>query len=124
MPTWYSRPVLFVTDVERSLAFYTENLGFTEGPRYAEDGRVLLGQVTREDCTVLLNCQQPDKAGHGRMFISLEAEPFLALRAEFAQRGSPMREGWWGYDTLIVEDPDGNEWFFPYPDEVVRGAVS
>lgn len=38
-----------------------------------------------------------------------------------AQRGAPAREGWWGYDTLIAEDPDGSEWYFAYPDEVARG---
>ena len=23
----------------------------------------------------------------------------------------------WGYHTLVVRDPDGNELFFPYPDD-------
>jgi len=117
METWYSRPVLFVDNVERSIAFYTEKLGFTEGDRYEEDGKVLVGQVSREDCALLLTCQEPDKNGRGRMFISLDLEPFLAYRAELEKRGAPIRMGWWGYDTMIVEDPDGNEMFFPYPDD-------
>ena len=25
-------------------------------------------------------------------------------------------ETWWGYDTLQVDDPDGNELLFPRPD--------
>jgi hypothetical protein len=37
------------------------------------------------------------------------------LRAEFENRGAPIKDGWWGYDTMIIEDPDGNELFFPYP---------
>lgn len=124
MNAWYSRPVLFVDDVERAIAFYTEKLGFTEGPRYEENGTVLVGQVSREDCTLLLNCQQPEKAGRARMFISLAVEPHRALRTEFASRGAPVREGWWGYDTMIVEDPDGNELFFPYPDGVGEDSAS
>ena len=112
---WYSRPVLFVASVERSIEFYTRLLGFEEGPRYEEDGVALVGEVAREDCTLLLNCQQPHKAGHGRMFISLDPEPFRRLRAEFEQRGAPVTDGWWGYDLMIVEDPDGNELFFPDP---------
>jgi len=123
MSAWYSRPVIFVESVERAIAFYTDKLGFTERSRYEEDGRVLVGQVNREDCALLLNCQQPGKTGRARIFISLDLEPFRALRAEFESRGAPIKEGWWGYDTMIVEDPDGNELFFPYPDGYPDGAA-
>ena len=122
METWYSRPVFFVESVERSIAFYTEKLGFTEGDRYEEDGKVLVGQVSREDCALLLNCQQPEKTGRGRMFISIDREPLLAFRAELETRSVPIRDGWWGYDTMIIEDPDGNELFFPYPDDAEPAA--
>jgi catechol 2,3-dioxygenase-like lactoylglutathione lyase family enzyme len=115
MSVWYSRPVLFVESVERSIAFYIEKLGFTESTRYEEEGKILLAQVDREDCEVLLNCQQPEKIGRSRIFISIDLEPLQALRNEFEQRGAPIRDGWWGYDTMIIEDPDGNELFFPYP---------
>ncbi len=115
MSGWYSRPVFFVESVERAIAFYTDKLGFTEENRYEEHGKALVGQVTRGDCTLLLNCQQPAKTGHGRMFISLDLEILQTLRTEFEKRGAPVKDGWWGYDTMIVEDPDGNELFFPYP---------
>ncbi len=115
MTAWYSRPVFFVESVERAIAFYTEKLGFTEGSRYEENGKILVGQVGREDCTLLLNCQQPGKTGRSRMFISLDLEPLQKLRAEFEARGVPLKDSWWGYDTMVVEDPDGNELFFPYP---------
>jgi catechol 2,3-dioxygenase-like lactoylglutathione lyase family enzyme len=115
MGEWYSRPVFFVESVERAIAFYTDKLGFTEGPRYEENGTILVGEVKRGDCTLLLNCQQPAKTGRGRMFISLDHDVLKALRDEFETRGAPVKDGWWGYDTMIVEDPDGNELFFPYP---------
>jgi catechol 2,3-dioxygenase-like lactoylglutathione lyase family enzyme len=115
MNAWYSRPVFFVESVERSLGFYIEKLGFTEAARYEEDGKVLVGQVNREDCEILLNCQQPEKTGRGRMFISLEIGVLQTLRAEFENRSAPITDGWWGYDMMIIEDPDGNELFFPYP---------
>lgn len=114
---WFSRPVFFVESVERAIAFYTEKLGFSVEQTYVEDGVMLVGGVSRENCELLLNCQQPEKTGKARMFISLEREPFRRLRAEFERRGAPIRDGWWGYDTMIVEDPDGNELFFPYPGE-------
>jgi catechol 2,3-dioxygenase-like lactoylglutathione lyase family enzyme len=123
---WYSRPVFFVESVERAIDFYCGKLGFTEETRYEEDGTVLVAQVNREDCELLLNCQQPARTGKGRMFISLDSEPLRLLREEFERRGAPIRDGWWGYDTMIVEDPDGNELFFPYenePEEQERAAV-
>lgn len=112
---WYSRPVFFVKSVERSIAFYTEKLGFAESSRYEEEGEILVAQVNREDCEILLNCQQPEKTGRGRIFISLDIEVLRALRTEFENRGAPIVDGWWGYDTMIINDPDGNELFFPYP---------
>lgn len=117
MNTWYSRPVLFVESVERAIAFYVEKLGFTETSRYAENGTVLVAQVDRDGCEILLNCQQPDKTGRGRIFVSLSPELLTSLRAEFESRGAPVKDGWWGYDTMIVEDLDGNELFFPYPNK-------
>ena len=126
MSVWYSRPVFFVESVERSIAFYTEKLGFVESTRYEEEGKILVAQVNREDCEILLNCQQPEKTGRGRMFISIDLVPLQALRIEFEGRGAPIRDGWWGYDTMIIEDPDGNELFFPYPKkaEEESGPVS
>jgi catechol 2,3-dioxygenase-like lactoylglutathione lyase family enzyme len=117
MNVWYSRPVFFVESVERSIAFYTEKLGFTEGSRYEEGGKILVGQVNREDCEILLNCQQPEKTGRSRIFVSIDLAPLQVLRAEFENRGAPIRDGWWGYNTMIIEDPDGNELFFPYPND-------
>jgi catechol 2,3-dioxygenase-like lactoylglutathione lyase family enzyme len=117
MSAWYSRPVIFVADVERSIAFYTEKLGFVEANRYEENGVPLVAQVDREDCQMLLNSQQPEKIGHGRMFISVDLDALEALREEFETRGAPVTDGWWGYDTMIILDPDGNELFFPYPND-------
>ncbi len=114
---WFSRPVFFVESVERAIGFYVDKLGFEEEWRFDEDGTVLVGQVNREDCALLLNSQQPARTGKGRLFISLDPEPLRLLREEFENRGAPVRDGWWGYDTMIVEDPDGNELFFPYPNE-------
>ncbi len=115
MSAWNSRPVFFVEDVERSLAFYVNQLGFEETNRYAEDGKVLVGGVHRDGCPLLLNCQQPQKNGRARIWVSLDLETFQALRAELQARSVSIKDGWWGFDTMIIEDPDGNELFFPVP---------
>ena len=39
MTDWFARPVLHVTDVEASLRFYVDRLGFTSPWRYDDDGR-------------------------------------------------------------------------------------
>ncbi len=38
-----------------------------------------------------------------------------ALRAELEAKGVPVKEGSWGYRLLVVDDPDGNQLFFNYP---------
>lgn len=115
MTSWDARPVFFVEDVERSLAFYTDQLGFTETNRYTQDGKVLVGGVQRDGCVLLLNCQQPQKNGHARYWILLDLDTYQALRQELEGKGVAVKDDWWGFDTMIVEDPDGNELFFPVP---------
>lgn len=115
MSDWYSRPVLFVADVQRSLEFYVGKLGFTEAWSFAEDGKLFVGQVSREKCEIILSSQWPEKNGKGMLFISLPIAPYAALPAELGARDVIARQGWWGFRSLIVTDPDGNELYFPDP---------
>ena len=117
MSRWYARAVLHVADVDRSADFYVGKLGFTENWRHADDGRTLVAQVDRDGCELILSCQWPDGRGHGLIFISLDADALAAARAEFEAAGVALKEGHWGYRLMIVEDPDGNRLFFPYPQE-------
>jgi catechol 2,3-dioxygenase-like lactoylglutathione lyase family enzyme len=115
-PRWYARPVLFVADVDRSIAFYTERLGFAEHWRHQEEGTTLVAQVDRSECELILSSQEPEKTGRGRMFISLDLEVLEAVRSELEDRGVAVEDGRWGYRLMIVRDPDGNELYFPYDD--------
>src|SRR5262245_43857652 len=117
MDHWYSRPVLFVRSVEQSVAFYVDLLGFTQSWRYDEDSRALVAQVERQGCEIILSCQDSHRTGHGRLFISLDVSVLHELRAELEAKGVEVQDGFWGYDTMIVVDPDGNQLFFPYPNE-------
>ena len=123
---WFARPVLHVTDVEASLRFYLDRLGFTSPWRYDEDGRTHVAQVDRQGCALILADTWPAKIGKGLMFISLNVEPHSreaevaaldALRAELEAKGVTVKEGSWGYRLLVVDDPDGNQLFFNYPAE-------
>ena len=124
MTDWFARPVLHVSDVEASLRFYVERLGFTSPWRYDEDGRARVAQVDRQGCALILADTWPEKADRGLMFISLNVEPptreaataaLDELRAEFEGKGVAVKEGSWGYRVLVVDDPDGNQLMFNYP---------
>jgi catechol 2,3-dioxygenase-like lactoylglutathione lyase family enzyme len=126
MTEWFARPVLHVADVAASLRFYIDLLGFTSPWRYDQDGKVYVAQVERQGCALILSDNWPEKIGKGLMFISLNVEPptpaaeiaaLDALRAEFEAKGAPVKDGWWGYRLLVVDDPDGNQLFFNYSNE-------
>ena len=111
---WYTRPVFFVSDVNRAARFYVDMLGFEKG-WHSDGGAGTVCQVNHGECEIIL-CQDATRRDRGRLFIELTAEALEALRAEFAARAVPTRETWWGYDTMQVDDPDGNELLFPRPD--------
>jgi catechol 2,3-dioxygenase-like lactoylglutathione lyase family enzyme len=124
MIEWFARPVLHVSNVEASLGFYVDRLAFTVSWRVDWDGRTHIAEVDRQNCALILSDQWPEKAGKGLMFISLNIEPLThegevaavdALRTEFEGRAVQIKDGRWGYRVLVVEDPDGNQLFFPYP---------
>ena len=75
MTDWFGRPVLHVKDVEASLRFYMNQLGFTSPWRYDEDGIAHVAQVDGKGCALILADTWPEKVGKGLMFISLNAEP-------------------------------------------------
>jgi len=126
MTDWFARPILHVNDVEASLRFYVDQLGFTTPWRYDEDGKAHVAQVDRQGCALILADTWPEKIGKGILFISLNVEPATheaelaavdGLRAELEARGVPVKDGRWGYRLLVVEDLDGNQLFFNYPNE-------
>jgi catechol 2,3-dioxygenase-like lactoylglutathione lyase family enzyme len=126
MPDWFARPVFHVTDVAASVRFYVDRLGFTNPWQYKEDGRPFVAQVERQGCALILCRQWPEKVGKGLLFISLnveadtpaaQVEALDALRAELEANDAPVKDGSWGYRLLVVDDPDGNQLFFNYPNE-------
>ena len=130
MTDWFARAVLHVTDVEASLHFYVEQLGFTSPWRFDEKGKSYVAQVEREGCALILSSQWPEKIGKGLMFVSLNLEPEAqvaaldALRTELEGKGVPVKDGSWGYRLLVVDDPDGNQLFFNYPAETASGKIA
>ena len=124
MTDWFARPILNVADVEASLSFYVNQLGFTSPWRYDEDGKAHVAEVDRQGCALILARTWPEKIGKAQVFISLNVEPptneaataaLDALRAELEGKGVVVKDGSWGYRLLVVADPDGNQLLFNYP---------
>ena len=132
MTDWFARPVLHVSDVQASLRFYVDQLGFTTPWRHDENGRTRVAQVDRQGCALILADTWPEKVGKGLMFISVNAENETreavievldALRAELKSKGVSIKDGSWGYRLMVVDDPDGNQLFFNYPNEPASGSA-
>jgi len=124
---WYPRAVLFVADIDRTLDFYVNRLGFTEAWHFGDESSPHVAEADRQGCALIFSTESPDKVGKGLIFISLnvdvpgdqipaEIEALDTLRIELEGRGVNVEGGFWGHRILIVHDPDGNELYFPYPD--------
>jgi catechol 2,3-dioxygenase-like lactoylglutathione lyase family enzyme len=134
MTEWFARPILHVRDVDASLRFYGNLLGFTSPWRYDEEGRVRVAQVDRQGCALILaNNLAPEKIGKAVMFISLNVDPATpenaaaaldALRAEIEAKGVLVKEGSWGYRLLVIDDLDGNQLLFNYPSEAGPAKIA
>jgi len=108
---WYPRPVFFVADVSRAIHFYVDMLGF-EKAWHSGDGAGTVCQVNRSDCEIIL-CQDTARPDKARLFIELNQDGLAELRHEINERSIPFKTTWWGYDSIQIDDPDGNELLFP-----------
>ncbi|HLK05830.1 MAG TPA: glyoxalase superfamily protein [Candidatus Acidoferrum sp.] len=108
---WYTRPVLFVADVNRALRFYIDLLGF-EKCWHEGDGAGGVCQVNRAGCEIIL-CEDATRSGKARLFVELTAEGLAEIRREIAERAVASEKSWWGMDVIKIVDPDGNELLFP-----------
>lgn len=120
MNNLYARSVFFTVDAERSLGFYTEQLGFSVDWTFQEEGRTIVFQVSLFGFELILN-QTDDhtraRAGHGRVFIGLEDDQGEPLRKHLLEKGIRTDRVDWGRPTLVVRDLDANELFFWLPND-------
>jgi catechol 2,3-dioxygenase-like lactoylglutathione lyase family enzyme len=114
MKHWYSRCVFFVRDTPAAQAFYVGRLGFSLAWSHEDAGRAIVCQVDREGLELIL-AEDAEKAGRGRVFISVDTGQTRELMADLAKRNIPVRETEWGMPVIEVLDPDGNELLFSPP---------
>jgi hypothetical protein len=111
MHRWYTRPVLFVADVERSLHFYVGQLSFHKD-WHEGDGTGKVCQVSRGETEIIL-CEDERRTDKARLFIELTPQGLAELRGEMNDRSLRATLSWWGMDVIELLDPDGNELLFP-----------
>ena len=94
-------PVLTVHDLNRSIAFYGDVLGFK-----VQWNAGVICSVSRDGCSIML--QQGDDAGGSMVWIGLEGDSlFAALEKSGATILQPPSNKPWAYEMKIA-DPDGN----------------
>jgi catechol 2,3-dioxygenase-like lactoylglutathione lyase family enzyme len=81
---WYTRPVFFVSDVQRALRFYIDKLGF-EKQWHSGDGAGKVCQVGHGECEIIL-CEEATRRDKSRLFVELTREGLDELRREIAER--------------------------------------
>jgi catechol 2,3-dioxygenase-like lactoylglutathione lyase family enzyme len=110
-PRWYPRPVFWVSDIQASLRFYLDTMGFKK-KWHSGEGKGLVCQVDRSECEIIL-CQDAERRDKVRIFVELNREGLDELQREIAERSIPYVKTRWGYDSILITDPDGNELLFP-----------
>lgn len=113
---FWTRPILCVRDVEASVSYYCEKLGFTRRWEHGEGG-LLIAEVERNGFHLILDRGSvlPRPATPSVLSLSLHAPETLGdLFRELSERGAkiaaPPFAVIWQADTyeMDVEDLDGN----------------
>jgi catechol 2,3-dioxygenase-like lactoylglutathione lyase family enzyme len=104
-------PQLRVTDAKRSLAFYSDALGFSvDWEHQFEPGFPLFLQITRQNQTVFLTEHTGDCQVGGAVFFWVQDAD--SCYAEFTQKGvvpsTLIANTSYGTREFVVTDPDGN----------------
>ena len=111
------------SDIERSRAFYCDQLGFTLANRYDPDGKLAWCMLAMEGARIMLEQVDPDRlAGlaENRSDIALYflCEDVDVLHERFATNGvdlQPPYVAFYGMKQLEVRDPDGRFLCFENP---------
>lgn len=107
-------PFFMVADMETSLQFYTEGLGFKLANQWTPGGKIEWCWLERDAVAVMLqqprqpNAEQSGPLGGG-ITITYQCEDALALYREFSAKGIIVAEPFVGNGMWVVglKDPDG-----------------
>ena len=110
-------PLLGVADMEDSLRFYMEGLGFTMTKQWTPRGKIEWCWLERDAVALMLqgpwldkeHSHEPERKPKSGPSICFQCEDALALYHEFKERRISMKEpfvgnGMW---VVVLNDPDG-----------------
>lgn len=107
-----------VKDIDKTLAFYRDKLGFKEMFRIERDGRLWLMYLRVTDTQYIelfpdaVGDRAPSREAVGLNHICLEVDSIDRVLADLAKAGIPLtRDKQMGADGNLqawIEDPDGN----------------
>lgn len=99
-----------VSDLERSLRYYIDVLGFTERFRFGDYAGVQMGSEAVQIHLSGPGATNKRALGQGSLYVFCDTVD--AYAAEIADRGAaiqaPPRDYEYGMRDFVVEDPDGN----------------
>jgi uncharacterized glyoxalase superfamily protein PhnB len=123
-------PNLVVSDVERSLAFYRDVLGFSVTATVPDAGPLAFAWMQRDGVSVFLNSLESVRKDHDELAarpLGGTATLFIVLEAATASEGvdalfsaiedrarvvMPLKDQFYGMREFGIEDPDGYVIFF------------
>jgi catechol 2,3-dioxygenase-like lactoylglutathione lyase family enzyme len=115
MKTTAAATVFPVSDLDASLRFFTQVLGFSEDFRFGQ-----YAGVRRDDCRIHLSAAgNPNTGQPGSGAVYIFCDEVDAFFADITQRGAvtdgPPQDYPYGLRDFIARDPDGNQLSFGAP---------
>jgi uncharacterized glyoxalase superfamily protein PhnB len=118
------KPLLNVADIETSLGFWRDLIGFEVTTRFEHEGRLAFANLRSGDVELMLNARGGDPGPRRTRPHYTEAVIYLGvdsvhdlvrdLRAKGCDAPDPETEQY-GLDEIVLRDPDGYEIAFTSP---------
>lgn len=113
-------PLLTVTNIERSVHFYVDELGFQTRETWEPNGKLAWCWLKRDELAVMLqqDCPEEDGPAEGRgrgVILYCNCDDADAIYADLTKRGlqlHPPQVAFYGMKQIYLRDPDGYELCF------------
>jgi uncharacterized glyoxalase superfamily protein PhnB len=124
-----SGPILTVNDVEASLAFYRDTLGFTVGERWEENGQLMGVELVAGQVSFMINQDDWKKGrdrdkGQGVRIYCTTSQSVDALAERIKAKGGTLTHeprDEMGVRALALEDPDSYKITISTPPKKKKG---
>jgi lactoylglutathione lyase len=119
-------PFLMVTDIQQSIKYYVEGIGFTLTNQWIDKGKLKWCWLQLGGAAIMLQEYNPGKTpeiktGEG-VSVCFQCEDALAIYYEIIARGIITKEPFVGNNMWVVNmaDPDGYKLDFESPTDVLE----